>query len=78
MMADMDLTNLGLGDWGMAVAVMFVALILALVLWRILKRAIGGCISMGLGCPLLLVTLAAVVLYLLSGAGLVSLDAILP
>jgi hypothetical protein len=73
-MATLDLTNLSLAEVGMALVFIVVALAVAGVLWRILKKAIGGCISMGLGCLVLLIGLAAAAFYLLSRLGITSLD----
>ena len=73
----MDLTNLSLVELGTALVILVVALAAAWILWRILKRAIGGCISMGLGCLVLLIGLAVVAFFLLSRAGLTSFDDLL-
>jgi hypothetical protein len=73
----MDLTSLSLAELGTALVIMVVALAAAWILWRILKRAIGGCISMGLGCLVLMIGLAVVAFFLLSRAGLTSFDDLL-
>jgi hypothetical protein len=72
-----DLSNLGLEQAGISIVGAIVVVVLAWVLWRVLKKAIGGCISMGVGCLVLVVGLAAVGLYFLSKAGVTSIDDIL-
>jgi hypothetical protein len=73
----MDLTSLSLVELGTALVILVVALAAAWILWRVLKRAIGGCISMGLGCLVLLIGLAVVAFFLLSRAGLTGFDDLL-
>lgn len=73
----MELASATLTELAMAIVAGVVVLAVALILWRILKKAIGGCISMGLGCLVLLVGLAAIALFLLSRYGIASWDDLL-
>lgn len=73
----MELASATLTELAMAIVAGVVVLAVALILWRILKKAIGGCISMGLGCLVLLVGLAAIALFLLSRYGIASCDDLL-
>jgi hypothetical protein len=70
----MEPARLSLVELGIALAAIVVALAFALVLWRILKRAIGGCISMGIGCLVLVAGLVVAGFFLLSRLGITSLD----
>jgi hypothetical protein len=72
-----DLSSLSSGQIGVSIAGVVVVVVLAFILWRILKKAIGGCISTGIGCLVLAIGLIAVVLYFLSRADVTSLDDIL-
>jgi hypothetical protein len=58
--------------WGAIAAI--VVLFIAIFLWRILKRAIGGCISVGIGCLVLVLGLAIIALYFLSRYGVINLQ----
>lgn len=52
---------------------LIIVIVVALVLWRILKKAIGGCISAGIGCLVLILGLVAVGLYVASQSGVTNL-----
>jgi hypothetical protein len=65
-LASVNLLQVGIG----VVAVAMVAL----VLWRVLKRAIGGCVSMGVGCLVLVVGLVAVGFYFAQKSGVTNFD----
>jgi hypothetical protein len=76
-MGSVDLSSLSSGQIVTSIAGAVVVVVFALILWRILKKAIGGCISMGIGCLILVIGLIAVALHFVSKAGVTSLDGIL-
>jgi hypothetical protein len=64
-------------ELGTGVLGLLVVIAVAWTLWRILKRAIGGCISMGIGCLVLVVGVIAIALYFGSKAEITSFQDIL-
>jgi hypothetical protein len=72
-----DLSNVSLIELGMGVLAVMLVVVVSWVLWRILKRAIGGCISMGIGCLVLIVGVIAVALYFASRYGITNFQDVL-
>jgi hypothetical protein len=72
-----ELASLSLAQLVMGVAGLFVVVAVALFLWRVLKRTIGGCISMGIGCSVLIIGLVAIGLYFAPRLGVSSFDDII-
>ncbi len=70
----MDIGNVDLFQVILGLAGAAVVLFIALFLWRLLKRLIGGCIAAGVGCLVLLVGLVLIALYFLSRSGAVNLQ----
>jgi hypothetical protein len=62
--------DLGVMDWGVALVGMTVAITAALVVMRIVRRIVSGCVSTGLGCLVLIIGLGAVAAFLTTELGI--------
>jgi hypothetical protein len=73
----MDIADASLLDLGLGLIAALAVLLVATVLWRILKKALGGCISVGIGCLALVAGLVAIGLFFYWRFGISNLDDIL-
>jgi beta-lactamase regulating signal transducer with metallopeptidase domain len=71
------IADLGLLELGVNLVAIIVVIAVAWFLWRILKRIIGGCISAGVGCLVVLAGLAAIAYFFASQNNINSLQDLL-
>jgi hypothetical protein len=73
----MDFSNINLGQWGSVALGAVVVIVVALIVWTLLKKVVGSCVSVTVGCLILVVGLVVVGGFLLFWTGITSMDDLL-